>query len=327
LNAPGFWRYGASPPVLLRPLLGPLSWIWRKATARRMARPGFVAPVPVICCGNAGVGGSGKTPLAIDLAARLAARGRHPALLTRGHGGTRRAAGRVDPAHDTAAEVGDEALLLAGAAPTWRGADRAETARLALRSGAGALVLDDGLQNPSLAKTAGLMTIDGGYGFGNGRVLPSGPLRETVADAASRCRAAILIGEDQCDALAQLPPSLPVLRATLEPNAADLAALPARVLAFAGIGRPEKFFATLAEFGHTPVETRSFADHHPYTTQDLAALRARAAELEAGLVTTAKDFARLPAAWRDGIAVLRVSLRWQDEAALERLLDGILRPT
>ncbi len=278
----------------------------------------------MICCGNAGVGGSGKTPLSIDLAARIAAQGRHPALLTRGHGGARKAAGRVDPRVDTAAAVGDEALLLAEAAPTWRGPDRAATARLALANGADVLILDDGLQNPSLVKTASLLVIDGGAGFGNGQAIPAGPLRESVVSAASRCVAAVLIGADRCRALAQLPPSLPVLRAALQPNADDLAALPPRLLAFAGIGRPEKFFTTLTEASHPPVESRAFADHRPYTAQDITALRARAAELGAALVTTAKDYARLPTEWRSGIAVLRVRLVWQDEAALERLLDRVL---
>ncbi len=299
----------------MRPFLAAAALLWASLTARRVAKPGFTAGVPVICCGNVGVGGSGKTPLAIDIATRLTARGLTPALLTRGHGGSRVEAGRVDPTTDTAAEVGDEALLLAQAGPVWRGRDRAETARLAMAQGADVLVLDDGLQNPTLAKTAALMVIDGGYGFGNGHVLPYGPLRESVAAAAARC----------CAALTQLPPSLPVLRAELQPNAADLAALPPRILAFAGIGRPEKFFTTLAEAGHTPVETRSFGDHRPYTEADMFALRAHAAALGAGLVTTAKDYVRLPEAWRGGVAVLRVTLRWQDEAALSALLDDIVR--
>ena len=246
-------------------------------------------------------------------------------MLTRGHGGTRREAGRVDPA-DTADEVGDEPLLLAAIAPTFRGADRAETARMAVAAGADVLVMDDGLQNPGLVKTASLLVIDGGFGFGNGCVIPLGPLREPVTAAALRCRAAVLIGQDRTGALAALPPGLPVLRAELRPDPSDLVRLPQKLLAFAGIGRPEKFFATLAEAGHAAMETRTFADHRPYTEADLSALRARAVELGAGLVTTAKDMARLPVAWRAGIEVLRVSLHWQDEGAINALLDEILPP-
>ena len=325
LNPPRFWQAGGEPGFLLRVLLAPLAAIYEAATARRVARAGFVAPVPVICCGNAGAGGSGKTPLALDLATRLIARGRRPAMLTRGHGGTRRDAGRVDPA-DSAGDVGDEPRLLAAIAPTFRGADRAETARLAVASGADVLVMDDGLQNPGLAKTASLLVIDGGFGFGNGQVIPLGPLREPVTAAAARCRAAVLIGEDRAGAVAALPHALPVLRAELRPDPDDLADLPERLLAFAGIGRPEKFFATLAQSGHAAIETRAFADHHPYSEADLAPLRARAAELGATLVTTAKDIVRLPVAWRADIAVLRVSLHWQDETAINALLDEILSP-
>ena len=324
LAAPRFWHAGQKPGWLVRLVLAPISWLYATATARRVARSGWAAPAPVICCGNAGVGGSGKTPLAIDIARRLAGRGRHPALLTRGHGGARHGAWRVDLGRDTADSVGDEPLLLAEAATTWRGANRAETAHLAIEAGADVLVMDDGLQNPGLAKTASLLVIDGGYGFGNGEVIPLGPLREPIANAASRCAAAVIIGADTTGAAASLPQGMRVIRASLAPNADDLADLPPRLLAFAGIGRPDKFFATLAEAGHSPLETRAFADHRPYTDADIAALRARAAELGAGLVTTAKDFVRLPVAWRAGIEVLRVGLRWQNEADIDALLDEIL---
>ena len=323
LAPPRFWRAEHPPGVWLRALLGPIAALYATATAHRVAKPGFTAPVPVICCGNAGVGGSGKTPVALDLATRLIARGRKPAMITRGHGGTRRGAARVNPT-DSALEVGDEPLLLAAIAPTFRGPGRAQTARMAVADGADVLVMDDGLQNPSLAKTASLLVIDGGFGFGNGHVLPLGPLREPVSAAAARCRAAVIIGADRSGAQAALPSGLPVLRADLQPVADDLARLPPRLLAFAGIGRPEKFFTTLTEAGHPPIETRAFADHRPYTEADLAALRARAAELGASLVTTAKDMARLPADWRAGIEVVRVGLRWQDEAAINALLDEIL---
>ena len=308
----------------MRLLLSPLSTVYAAATARRVARIGHRVAVPVICCGNASVGGSGKTPLAIDLAIRLRARGCNPAVITRGHGGAKPGPWRVDPATDTAADVGDEPLLLAQAATTWRGADRAASAELAVASGADVLVMDDGLQNPGLVKSASFMVIDGGAGFGNGRALPLGPLREPVAAAAQRCVAAVIIGADMTGAAVALPSDLPVLHAMLRPNANDLARLPPRLLAFAGIGRPEKFFTTLREAGHPPLETRSFADHRPYTETDLAALRARAAALEATLVTTAKDLVRLPVGWRAGIEVLRVGLQWQNEAEIEALLDGIL---
>jgi tetraacyldisaccharide 4'-kinase len=312
MNPPGFWRHGHTPPWPLRPLAA----LYAAATARRVARPGWTAGVPVICCGNASAGGTGKTPLALDLAARLRALGETPAFLTRGHGGRLRGA-RVTPAN--AADAGDEPQLLSACAPTYAGPDRAATARLAIAEGATVLVMDDGLQNPGLVRTLSLLVIDGGAGFGNGHVMPAGPLREPAAAAAARCRAAVLIGDDETGATEGL--ALPVLRARLRPDPADLAALPPRLLAFAGIGRPQKFFDTLARSGHAPLRAIGFPDHHRYTEADLRRLRAEAAALGAHLVTTAKDAARLP----PGAAhVLRVSLEWHDPAGIDHLLRQAL---
>lgn len=318
MKPPGFWRHGHTPPWVLLPFAA----LYAQATARRVAQPGWVAPVPVICCGNPGAGGSGKTPVALDLARRLVARGRRPAFLTRGHGGTLKGPALVEPRH-RASDVGDEALLLAACAPTYVGADRATCARRAIADGADVLVMDDGLQNPSLAKTLSLLIIDGGAGFGNGRVIPAGPLRERVAAAAGRCQAAVLIGPDATNAASQLH-ALTLLTAQFVADAADLAAMPRRIVAFAGIGRPSKFFETLGKAGHVPVETLEFADHHPYTPADLTDLRHRARRLDAGLVTTAKDVMRIPTEQRGDFAVLRIGLVWSDAAAIEALLDRAL---
>ncbi len=317
ISPPGFWRRngGTWGPALL----SPASRLVARATARRVAQPGWRAPVPVICCGNAGVGGAGKTTLALDLAARLLARGTQVHLLTRGHGGTARGPLRVDPARHDARLVGDEALLLAASAPTWVGADRAASARLAVDAGAQALIMDDGLQNPTLVQDCGLLVIDGAAGFGNGRVLPAGPLREPVSAAARRCRAAVLIGEDATGAAYLLPRKLPLLRARLVPGpeAAFLAGRP--LVAFAGIGRPAKFFDMLTQAGLHMLACHPFADHHRFSTRELASLRAGARATEATLVTTPKDFVRIPASLRDGIIPIGVSLLWEDEAALDRL--------
>ncbi|MDE2517533.1 MAG: tetraacyldisaccharide 4'-kinase, partial [Rhodospirillales bacterium] len=198
LRAPAFWRDGGGAflPALLAPLAAITTWV----TARRVAKPGYQAPVPVFCCGNVTSGGAGKTTLALTLGAMLIARGVAVHFLLRGYGGTARGTRRVD-AGDDVTEVGDEALLLAGLAPTWIGADRAASARAAIAAGAAALVMDDGLQNPGLAKTLSLLVIDGATGFGNGRVLPAGPLREPVAAGAARADAAVLIGADRSGAL------------------------------------------------------------------------------------------------------------------------------
>jgi tetraacyldisaccharide 4'-kinase len=322
VRPPAFW---AGPPDSLPArILGPFGAVMAAATARQVARPGFRAPVPVICCGNATLGGAGKTIVALDLARRLAAGGRRVHVLLRGYGGTARGPHRVAETDD-AATVGDEAKLLAGTAPTWVGADRAASARRAVADGADLLLLDDGLQNPTLLKDLSLLVIDGGFGFGNARVFPAGPLREPIAAAAARCQAAVLIGPDCADAAAALPASLPVLKARLVPGA-EIAALAGRaVVAFAGIGRPEKFFATLTNAGVRLVGAVPFSDHHRYRAGEIERLLDRAARLGAVAVTTAKDAVRLPPAVAARITVARVSLAWDDDAALAARLSGVRR--
>ncbi len=320
LIPPSFWRHDGS--TLAPAMLSPASWLVARATARRVARSGWRAPIPVICCGNAGVGGAGKTTLALDLAARLLARGTNIHLLTRGHGGTARGPLRVDPALHDASTVGDEALLLAACAPTWIGADRAATARLAVAAGAQALIMDDGLQNPTLTQDCALLVIDGAAGFGNNRVLPAGPLREPVAAAASRCKAAILIGDDATGATDLLPRNLPVLRARLLPGPEIASLAGRRLVAFAGIGRPAKFFDMLTNAGLPLSARHAFPDHHRFSPGELARLRADSGRLDATLVTTPKDFVRIPPGLRAGIVAVGVSLAWDDERALEGVLQS-----
>ncbi len=324
LGPPGFWRTDGAIPRLLAPVAALVA----ASTARRVARGGWRAPVAVICCGNAGVGGAGKTTVALDLLRRLSARGVAAHALTRGHGGRGGRRGGVlrVGAGTGAALAGDEALLLAACAPTWVAADRAAGARAAVDAGAGCLVMDDGLQNPGLVQDCGLLVIDGAVGFGNGRVLPAGPLREPVAAAARRCRAAVLVGEDAAGALAALPPGLAVLRARLVPRGG--AGLRGKtVFAFAGIARPSKFHATLVAAGAVLAGTRDFPDHHRFRAGELRGVLAEAARLGAVAVTTPKDAVRLPAAVRAAVAVLDVALVWEDEAALEALLDAVLGET
>ena len=333
---PAFWRHGVRSvwPALLAPLGSAVAAV----TARRIAQPGWRAPVPVICCGNVTVGGAGNTTLALDLAARLLARGVAVHILLRGYGGT--VAHRATPRQtnhgtprgthlvapgDSASLVGDEALLLAEIAPTWVGPDRASSARAAVAAGAQALVLDDGLQNPTLIKDLSLLVVDGGSGFGNGHVLPAGPLREPVGAGAARCQAAVLIGADETGALAQLPRGLPVLHARLAqgPELSGLAGEP--VLAFAGIARPEKFFDGLQQAGVTVAARRSFPDHHPYSAGEIQDVLETARRLLATPVTTPKDAVRLPPALRHGIQVVGVRLVWDDDAAaITRLLDAAI---
>jgi tetraacyldisaccharide 4'-kinase len=312
LKAPDFWnrRGGVSA------ILTPFSTITRRVTARRMAQSGFAPGIPVICVGNAGVGGAGKTILVLDLLRRLKG---NPFALTRGYRGRLRGPVLIEPRLHDAADAGDEALLLAAHASTVLARDRVAGARLALAEGATAIIMDDGLQNPALAKTVSFLVVDGGYGFGNGRLLPAGPLREPVATAAARCQAAVLIGEDTCSALAALPPGLPVLRASLVAACkTKFAGRP--VLAFAGIGRPQKFFDSVAALGGNLVEQRAFPDHHFYSDAELQNLLAAAEQHGADLATTEKDFVKLPPALQARVLVVTVSLAWEDDSALQALL-------
>jgi len=320
MRPPDFWMTGGFPAGLL----APAGAITGRLTARRVARAGWRAPVPVLCAGNPTVGGSGKTPLTLDWAARLSARGINVHILTRGHGGATHRPTRVDPNRHTAADVGDEALLLADAAPTWVGANRAATARAAVQSGAAALLMDDGLQNPTLQKDFSALVIDGGVGFSNNRLLPAGPLREPVAAAAARCQVAVMVGADHTDAASLLPPGLPVMQARLAPEPDMLALAGQRVVAFAGIGRPGKFFLSLQEAGIIPAETTAFADHHVYHPHEITSLRERAAALGMPLVTTWKDFVRLPRAERGGIQPLGAAIAWAREHAIEAMLRAVV---
>jgi tetraacyldisaccharide 4'-kinase len=298
--------------------------------AAACARQALARPVrverPVICVGNINLGGAGKTPIVLALARALSARGVKPHLLTRGYGGSEAGPLRVDPSRHAFAQVGDEALLLAEAASTWVAHDRVRGARAAIAAGADLVILDDGLQNPGLAKDFSLAAVDGEYGFGNGHVLPAGPLREPLSAGLARVQAAVLIGQDRHGLGAELARRVPVLEARLEPDpAVGTAFAGKRVLAFAGIGRPEKFFATLEGLGAILVGRVPFPDHHAYRPAEIERLLADAARENAILVTTAKDRVRLPRAALGRIEILPVSLVWRDPPKLEALLGPILR--
>lgn len=315
MRPPAFWEQDGVLPRLLSPAAELVS----KMTARRVAQPGWRAPVPVLCVGNAGLGGSGKTTVVLDLACRLRARGVAVHCLTRGYGGRVRGVLRVDKERHAADLVGDEPLLLADIAPTWVAGDRAAGARAAVAAGATALLMDDGLQNPTLIKTASLLVVDGRVGFGNGRVVPAGPLRELVPSAAARCRACVLIGEDVAG-VRRAVPQLPVLEAHL---VSDRRLDGQRVFAFSGIARPAKFRQSLEEAGAVVTGTAWFPDHHPFSDRELECVLSRAQKLGARPIVTAKDAVRLPLAAQPLVDVLGVHLAWRDEAALRLVLEEV----
>jgi tetraacyldisaccharide 4'-kinase len=324
--APRFWA--RERPSLAARALAPLGALYGRAVAKRMARPGARVDAAVVCVGNFVLGGAGKTPTAIAVARLLLDAGERVAFLSRGYGG-RAGQGplKVDPARHDARAVGDEPLLLARVAPCFVGADRVASARAAVADGASALVLDDGLQNPSLAKDFTLAAIDGEAGFGNGLCFPAGPLRAPPALQWPFVSAAVTIGGAAGveAALRRLAPLKPILRARLAPDASVAAALVGRpVLAFAGVARPAKFFATLETLGARVAARRAFPDHHAYAESEIEALIAEAAARGFIAVTTEKDHVRLAPAHRRAVTALPVSLRFEAPERVAALIVGAL---
>ena len=323
MRPPRFWSAPPERPGAAARALAPLSRLYAAATARRVARPGARVPVPVICVGNAVAGGAGKTPTVIALALRLAARGHAAHVVSRGHGGRARGPLAVTAAH-AARDVGDEPLLIARAAPVHVGRDRGRAARHAVAAGAEAIVLDDGLQNPDPAKDLSLLVVDAAAGFGNGRVIPAGPLREPVAAALARADLVLAIGapEDRAALLARWRPPRPVAEGRLAPVGGE-GWRGRRVLAFAGIGRPERFFETLRASGAEVVEAVALGDHAAIPPARLDRLEARARRLGAELACTEKDRMRLAPEDRARVAALPVRLEVEDWALIDAALDRL----
>ena len=293
-----------------------------------MRGQGERAGAPTICVGNFVAGGAGKTPAALALARMLIGDGRRVAFLSRGYGGAERVEPLlVDTAAHTAAMVGDEPLLLAKLAQCWVGTDRVRSARSAVAAGANALILDDGLQNPGLVKDLSFGVVDGETGFGNGLCIPAGPLRAPVSAQLPFVRGLIVLDGDDAGAsrIAASAHGRPLIRASLEPDALAAAPLIGReVVAFAGIARPEKFYATLRRVGAQIVATRDFADHHPYTAREVEALIEEAGRRGALLATTEKDLARLSARQARAVVTLPVTLRFEEPASVRRILRQAL---
>lgn len=324
MRQPEFWKAGArgrDAAIALRAVLTPLSWAYAWATSERIRRatPRH-APVPVVCIGNLTIGGAGKTPLARAIRAKL---GPSAHTLSRGYGGRAPGPLRVTPDMD-AGEVGDEPLLHARDGAAWVARDRVAGAFAAAQAGAHAIVMDDGFQNPALAKDLSILVVDPGFGAGNGQVFPAGPLREPLAAGLARADAVVLLrnaneGEAaEVDWLAAF--AKPKLEARLEPAGI----VPeGKLVAFAGLARPEKFLATLQGMGAHVADFVPFPDHHAFSDEDLRLLAELAQENGAMLITTEKDAARLAPEWRARVAVLPVAARFADEAALDALLAPI----
>ena len=326
MRPPEFWTNPPDAPGLAARLLSPLGWVYASLgrLRRAFARP-YAPGAPVICIGNPTVGGAGKTPTALAVCDRLAALGATPHLLSRGYGGRKRGPHRVDPKKDRAIDVGDEPLLMARRRPVWIGSDRRKTARAAISAGADVLVMDDGHQNPYLRKDLSILVVDAAIGYGNERVIPAGPLREPVEDSFARADAAILIGQRPADRpWPWTRPDRPTLHARLTPDTGGRSLRGEKVLAFAGIGRPEKFFETLRELGAELIDAVSFPDHYAYNAAMLQRLEARAASSGAILATTEKDAARFPQWFQGRALVVTVELGFADPSAIDALLRPVL---
>jgi tetraacyldisaccharide 4'-kinase len=329
LSAPAFW-YDARPPAarLLGQALSPLGRLYGWAVRKRFD---LYYPVPmekpVLCVGNLVAGGAGKTPVVEALVPLMQQAGYNPHILTRGYGGEEAGPLQVAPQRDTAADVGDEALLLVESAPTWVSRSRALGAQAAIDTGATLVIMDDGFQNPAIYKDFALLVADGEAGFGNGRVMPAGPLREELDEGFDRADALVVVGEDTAGVANTVKGygELPVFQAALRPVAEnpDVAGKP--VFAFAGIGRPEKFRRSLEAAGAVLQGWGGFPDHFPYTEDDLRELVAAADAQKAMIITTAKDHVRLPPALKARVLVFRVRLEFQDAAALTQLIVATLQ--
>ena len=326
MREPGFWH---GPSSWKSHLLRPLGALYGAIAAKRLQRQGLDAGVPVLCVGNYHVGGAGKTPTVLALAKLLRDLGETPVVLSRGYGGKLRGPVRVDPTRHSATEIGDEPLMMAASLPVVVSRERADGVPLARAQGASVILMDDGFQNPSVAKDVSLIVIDGDRGLGNGRVLPAGPLRAPLRPQLARTDALVIVG--QGDAAGTVAADLaargkPVLRAHLKPGDASVASLRGqRVLAFAGIGDPVRFFATLRASGIELASQRAFADHHRFSQGEVEALIAEAKREELTLVTTEKDLARLRTGgavpdWARAVVPFAVTLEFEDAVLLRKFV-------
>jgi tetraacyldisaccharide 4'-kinase len=327
MRAPGFWFTPPDRPGLWPRLLAPLGWLYAMGTARRLQQPGYVAEVPVICVGNLSAGGAGKTPTVIALADRLAARGHAVHIVSRGYGGRLVGPVRVEEARHRADEVGDEPILLSAFAPVWVAKDRAAGVRAAEAAGAKVILLDDGFQSPAVKPALGLVVVDAARGFGNGRCIPAGPLREPVATGLARADLVLTIGDAaaqaQFDADWGRVVEVPRVRGELRPLAMGMDWTGTRVLAFAGIADPSRFFATLRAEGAELLRGEALGDHETLSDTLLRRLEAEADAAGAQLVTTEKDAARLSPAWRSKVLTLVVRLQMTDWSPLDARLAAL----
>ena len=326
MRPPRFWQNPPQSPGGIARILQPLGMIYAALTAQRLRQEGYRAAVPVICVGNLNVGGTGKTPTTIALLGRLSG----AQVVSRGYGGSLDGPVRVDPNRHSAAEVGDEPLLLAAFAPTWVAKNRAAGVKAAEAAGAMVILLDDGFQNPSVQKDISLIVVDAERGFGNGLCLPAGPLRESVTTGLARADLLLSIGSPAAQAQFHerwgAVITVPHVHGVVKPLKMGIDWRDQRVLAFAGIAHPDKFFASLRAEGAQIVQAISLDDHQPLSETLLRRLEAEAFKQGAQLVTTEKDQTRLPLSFRPKVLTFVVRLEVEDWTAFDKAVVAKMAP-
>lgn len=318
MKTPKYWQSNSFISKLLTPL-GKMYGI--AAQLRLRLKKSQKIDIPVICVGNITAGGTGKTPVSVSVAKMLITALHHPIFVTRGYGGKLQNV-LVNNKKHTAQDVGDEPLLLSEQAPVVVNADRYAGALLAVKEGADVVIMDDGFQNPTLHKDLSFLVFDGHYGLGNGKIIPAGPLRETFDDGIKRADALIILGKDKHN-LAERT-KLPVFFGHTEPIQTTVEN--SDVIAFAGIGHPQKFYHTLQQQGYNVVETIDFPDHHFYKKEEIEQILQRANELNAEVYTTGKDFVKIPMIYHNSINVLEISVVWdKPEELMHFIQDKIFK--
>ena len=330
IKTPAFWyRPFESGAPLIEQILSPLSTLYHFGHRLNLARyTTRKVPIPVICVGNVTAGGSGKTPTTIALHKLIKENKifQTPYFLSRGYGGTSKTHSRCIEDHDAAHDTGDEPLLLAKHSKTIISVNRYDGAKLAHDLGADCILMDDGFQNPGLYKDISCLVIDGETGFGNGKLLPAGPLREPPSDAFERADAIIMIGKDKRNIQKSIPTFLPVFHAHIKPSSLDSIDISSPYIAFCGLGRPEKFRDTLIGHNMNIIDFHSFSDHHSYTSKDIEKLIEKAKKKNARLITTEKDYQRIPEQCRQHVTYLSIELVWENEEAILAFFKNAFSP-
>lgn len=324
-NTPSFWYPDQKESLPLKAkILKPLACLYTLGFKLDQGmKTAKKASVPVLCIGNLSAGGTGKTPTCLSLVDIIKDSGlaENPHFLMRGYGGAERGPLLVNRDQHTAWDVGDESLILSQGAPTIVSADRVAGANLAAAHGADLVIMDDGLQNPGIHKDIKIIVVNGEMGFGNKLVMPAGPLREPLKTGLLKADAFLIIGDDKTNSRAVLPENVPVFSAKLEADGENLPSKDKKYLAFAGLGYPDKFFNFLTdELSYDIIDIIAFADHCPYTRKDVQILRERAKAQNAELITTNKDYLRLPKGYKKDISTLPVTMQFDDKDAITAFL-------